>query len=317
MMSKVLLLTIHPDKYCHCDFSDPERYQDLDIVVDKDAAMRLLLRNGVFYESILIDCEGFSCEELRDFIQIVRDKTSPVYPKIVAFKTNLPERDLILLGVDEVLKDFDLNSIFLSKYPRLSGISNIAFVEFLIDMIRVKDKSLFDHIKRVKTFTAFIAKLCHEQGLIDGETYQNTVFASFFHDLGKMFIPDNILHKPSRLTQEEFEVIKQHTVLGANLFEKMIRSNPKNNLGITLFQVSKYHHERYDGKGYPCGLIGEQIPLAARIVAIADVFEALISHRSYRAALDFQQALKTITQDQGHFDPVILELFLKNANSLI
>ncbi len=317
MMTKVLLLTVHPDKYCHCDFSNPERYQGLDIVVDKNSAMRLLFRNGVFYESILIDCEGFSYEELRDFIQIVRDKTSPVYPKIVAFKANLPERDLILLGVDEVLKDFDLNSICLSKYPNLFKISNMAFVELLIDMIRVKDKSLFDHMKRVKKFTALIARLCYEESLIDHEIYQNTVFASFFHDLGKMFIPDNILHKPSRLTQEEFEVIKQHTVLGANLFEKMIRSDPKNNLGITLFQVSKYHHERYDGKGYPCGLVGEQIPLPARILAVADVFEALISDRSYRAALDPQQAVQTMIEDQGHFDPKIFEIFLKNVNSLL
>lgn len=319
MNNKILFLTARPNKYCdcNCDFSEAEKYQNLDIAFDKDSAIRLLLRNCVCYESVLIDCTNFSCEDLSDFVRTVRDKISPIYPKIIVFKTNLPRKDLILLGVDEILEDLDTNLIDLKSYPRLFEFPAFTFVEFLVDLIRIKDKSLFDHMKKVKTFTTLIARLCYEEGLMNHETYENTIFASFFHDLGKMFIPENILHKPSRLTQEEFEVIKQHTSFGAKLFEKMIRSKPKNNLGITLFQVAKYHHERFDGKGYPCSLVGEQIPLPARIVAIADVFEALISDRSYRNALDTQEALQIMREDQGHFDPTILEIFLNNANLFV
>ena len=317
MDNKILFITANPNKYCDFNDLNTEKYQNLDIALDKDTAMRLLLRNSICYESILIDCATLSYEDLSDFIRTVRDRISPIHPKIIAIRTKLSERELILLGVDEIIQNFDANLADLKSYPRLFEIPTLAFIEFLMDIVKTKDNSLFDHMRRVKTFTALIARLCYEKNLIDHDTYENTVLASFFHDLGKMFIPESILHKPSRLTQEEFQVMMQHTILGANLFEKALRSNPKNNLLITLFQVSKYHHERYDGKGYPCGLSGEQIPLPARIVAIADVFEALIATRPYRDALSPQQAVQIIKEDEGHFDPNVLEIFLKNTDLFV
>ncbi|MEJ5229230.1 MAG: HD domain-containing phosphohydrolase [Pseudothermotoga sp.] len=220
---------------------------------------------------------------------------------------------MIHFGVDQILHD-SVKFHELEVYPSLSEISPIAYMEFLIDIIRTKDKALFDHMKGVKIFTTLLARLCFEENLIDSETLEDTVFASFFHDLGKLFIPENILHKPSSLTKSEFEFMKQHTTLGASLFEKILRTNSKNRTFTTLYHVTKYHHERYDGKGYPCGLAGDQIPVAARIVAITDVFQALTSNRSYRDAYDFEKALQIIEEDEGHFDPQICQVFLENIN---
>lgn len=243
----------------------------------------------------------------------VREKISPVFPKIVVTHCAFAEKDLIHFGVDQILHD-SVKFHELEVYPSLSEISPIAYMEFLIDIIRTKDKALFDHMKGVKIFTTLLARLCFEENLIDSETLEDTVFASFFHDLGKLFIPENILHKPSSLTKSEFEFMKQHTTLGASLFEKILRTNSKNRTFTTLYHVTKYHHERYDGKGYPCGLAGDQIPVAARIVAITDVFQALTSNRSYRDAYDFEKALQIIEEDEGHFDPQICQVFLENIN---
>lgn len=314
MNNRILFITANPGKYLNCDYSSDEKYHDLDIAIDKDMAVRLLIRNSHCYESIFIDCADFSFKELVDIVTMVRDKTSPVHPKIVTVETDLSEKELILLGVDEVFRDFDINLADLKSRQQFFEIPALSLIEFLVEIIRTKDKSLFDHMRKVKNFTVMITKLCYEKNLIDHETYQNTIFASFFHDLGKLFIPENILHKPSRLTKEEFEVMKQHTVLGANMFYKALLSNPKNNLLITLFQVSKYHHERYDGKGYPCGLAGEQIPFPARVVAIADVFEALTADRPYRDAIEPLQAVEIIKEDEGHFDPIISKIFFDNID---
>lgn len=315
MNSRVLLVSTVQSQCSdrHAISLHERRNSNIDVAVDIGMAIRLLLRNSIYYESIVIDCTNLSFEDVSDFIRMIRERLSPVHPKIIVTKSDLPLQKLILLGVDEVVKDFNAASIDLQGYARFFDIPALAFIEFLVDVIKTKDPSLFDHLKRVKILATLLARLCYENNLIDHKTFENTVLASFFHDLGKMFVPESILHKPSRLTQEEFQIMMQHTILGANLFEKTLRANPKNSLLVTLFQVSKYHHERFDGTGYPCGLTGDQIPVSAKIVAIADVFEALTANRPYRDALTFQQAVELIREDKGHFDPIIVEIFLSNA----
>jgi len=312
-MRKVMFLTKNLFKLRDNDFVDERRYHGVDIAPDTTVAQRLLLRNSTFYTSIVIDCRGFSYEDLCEFISFVREKISPVFPKIVATHCSFAERDLIHFGVDEILRD-SLKFHELEAYPSICEISPVAYVEFLIDIIKSKDKALFDHMKGVKIFTTLLAKLCFEENLIDSITLEDTVFASFFHDLGKLFIPENILHKPSSLTKDEFEFMKQHTTLGASLFEKILRTNPGNRTLTTLYHVTKYHHERFDGKGYPSGLAGDRIPIAARIVAITDVFQALVSNRSYRDAYDFERAVRIIEEDEGHFDPQIVQILLENID---
>lgn len=313
MVHKVLFLSRDIFESTEDDFVGDQKYNGVDIALDTAVAQRLLLRNSTFYTSIVIDCRGFSEQELCDFVSFVREEISPVFPKIFVTNCRFAEKDLIHFGVDHIVRK-GMKFHEFQAYPLLSEVSSMAYIEFLIDIIKTKDKALFDHMKGVKTFTTLLARMCFEENLIDSETLEDTVFASFFHDLGNLFIPENILHKPSSLTQNEFEFMKHHTTLGASLFEKILRTNSKNRTFTTLYHVTKYHHERYDGKGYPCGLVGQQIPISARIVAITDVFQALMSNRSYRGAYDFERAVRIIDEDEGHFDPQIRQIFLEKVD---
>jgi putative nucleotidyltransferase with HDIG domain len=128
---------------------------------------------------------------------------------------------------------------------------------------------------------------------------------AMLHDLGKLSIMDTILRKPERLTSDEFSIIKSHPVVGAKILE------PLRFLARETCAV-RHHHERYDGTGYPDGLRGEDIPLVARLVAVADVFDAITSSRPYRTALALAPAREEIARGSGsHFDPVVVEAFLK------
>jgi HD-GYP domain-containing protein (c-di-GMP phosphodiesterase class II) len=125
------------------------------------------------------------------------------------------------------------------------------------------------------------------------------------HDVGKIGVPDSILNKPSKLTDEEFEVIKQHPTLGKNILEHM--SSIKD-----VLEYVEYHQERFDGKGYPEGLKGEEIPLGARIVSVADAFHAMTSSRPYRKTpLTLEQAIVELRENSGtQFDPIIVDVFV-------
>ncbi|HQQ19900.1 MAG TPA: HD domain-containing phosphohydrolase, partial [Exilispira sp.] len=135
------------------------------------------------------------------------------------------------------------------------------------------------------------------------------------HDIGKVGIPDNILLKPAKLTSSEFEIIKTHTLIGGKTLEEaelMLQFSDFLRMGK---EVCYYHHERWDGKGYPFGLKGESIPLSGRIVALADVFDALMSKRIYKPSFAFEQAYDIIvTEEEGRFDPLILEIFKNKAS---
>lgn len=163
-----------------------------------------------------------------------------------------------------------------------------------------KDKDTGDHINRLAHYTSQIIKalgFSPEEAELIGE-------ASMLHDIGKVGIPDDILKKPGKLTPEEFAVIKTHPQLGADIL-------CKNKWFTTACQIAYAHHEKWDGGGYPQGLRGEAIPLAARIVAIVDVFDALINKRVYKDPWPVEKALALLEQEAGkHFDPKIVEVFV-------
>jgi putative two-component system response regulator len=137
-------------------------------------------------------------------------------------------------------------------------------------------------------------------------------YASPMHDIGKLVIPDAILKKPSGLTPEEREIIKKHTTLGADIFK---------GTNSALLKVARIicltHHERYDGTGYPQGLRGKRIPLFGRIVALGDVFDALITKRPYKDAYNFDEAVRILESESGrHLDPAIVKAFLKRKTRM-
>lgn len=136
------------------------------------------------------------------------------------------------------------------------------------------------------------------------------------HDVGKISVPDAILNKPGRLTSTEFEIMKTHTSLGGELLEHIpqMRELP---FFSQAHDIARYHHERWDGRGYPEGLKGDEIPLWAQIVSIADVYDALVSPRCYKKAFTFEQALRMIVNGEcGIFNPHILEAFLNIEDKL-
>ena len=131
--------------------------------------------------------------------------------------------------------------------------------------------------------------------------------AASLHDIGKLAVPDSIINKPGKLTDEEFEKIKLHTIYGEDMIKNM-REYANEPLVVYAREICRHHHERWDGKGYPDGLIGDEIPIAAQVVSVADVYDALTSVRSYKPAYSSEQAVKMILDGEcGQFNPLLLQ----------
>ena len=168
-----------------------------------------------------------------------------------------------------------------------------------------------EHIQRVKFYTRMLLKYVvksYPEYRLSKEAVDLIVSASALHDLGKIAIPDNILLKPGKLTKEEFDEMKKHTIYGCELLENF--KQDEDDFYQYCYEICRYHHERYDGRGYPDGLKGEDIPIWAQVVAIADVYDALVSKRVYKAAYALDEAAQMILNGEcGVFSPVILDCF--------
>lgn len=135
--------------------------------------------------------------------------------------------------------------------------------------------------------------------------------AAPLHDISKVAIPDNILLKPGNLTQEEFDIIKKHSLLGCEMIEKSERELATNSFLKLAKEIAVTHHEKWDGTGYPYGLKGDEIPISGRLMAIADVYDALVTKRIYKPAFTHERAMQIIEEERGtHFDPDIVDAFI-------
>jgi len=167
--------------------------------------------------------------------------------------------------------------------------------------IEAKDHITGNHVERAVRYATEIAKKLK----LSERDIEHIREAAVLHDLGKIGVSDKNLNKKSKLTKKEFEEIKKHPQIGVDIIRPI-------HLMHDLIPLILYHHERWDGKGYPAGLKGEEIPIGARIIAIADVYEALISNRPYRKAYSKKEAIAIIKKEKGtHFDPAICDMFLK------
>lgn len=171
----------------------------------------------------------------------------------------------------------------------------------LLAVINARDRYTFHHSEQVVRYSTWIGRAW---GLEDGLLRQLRV-AALVHDLGKIQVDPAVLNKPGPLTPEEWEQIRQHPIHGANI----LRPVPAL---ASVIPAVLHHHERWDGKGYPQGLAGEQIPLPARIIAVADAFDAMLTERPYRPALTEEEALHELERGAGgQFDPEVVRAFLK------
>ncbi len=172
-----------------------------------------------------------------------------------------------------------------------------------------KDEDTGDHIVRIGEYSRILAtKLGWSQKRID-----NIYYAAPMHDVGKIGIPDKIMLKPGKLTDTEFDIIKTHTTIG----EKLLSKSNSNILKMAK-EIALNHHEKYNGRGYPNGRCAEEIPISARIVAIADTFDALTSKRPYKEPYPPEMALNIIKKESGeHFDPRLVDLFIENFEDML
>jgi len=223
--------------------------------------------------------------------------TKPFHPEEIRVRLRTVERLL-------TLESRDLTIFALAKLTESRDVETGAHVERMREYCRL----LAEELSRWSRY----------RHLVDGEYVQLLYLTSPLHDIGKVGIPDSILLKPGKLTPEEFEVMKQHTVIGWRTLEAAARAHPEAQFLIMAREIALTHHERYDGKGYPKGLAGEAIPLCGRITGLADVYDALTSKRIYKSAIDHEKARLIIVQGRGtQFDPDVVRAFLNRENDFL
>jgi HD-GYP domain-containing protein (c-di-GMP phosphodiesterase class II) len=205
------------------------------------------------------------------------------------------------------------NAWLFEDLSRQVGVNKRLFLQMitaLVSSIEAKDKCTRGHTDRVMRYALAIAQYLKKQPDIDKTKFNDELKVSaLLHDVGKIGIPENILNKPGALTAEEFEVIRRHPLIGEDILKNI------DDLDTVRMGV-KYHHERCDGKGYPYGLHGEDIPLIASIICLADAYDAMTSDRPYRKALTHDQAVREIKDNKGkQFSFVVVDAFLDFINS--
>lgn len=192
--------------------------------------------------------------------------------------------------------------------------NNVRIIDILGTVVEYRNLESGEHVRRVKSFTKILAlhlmKEYPEYGL-DKKQVDRIASASALHDVGKIAIPDAILLKPGRLTTEEFEYMKSHTLRGCDILNNITDAWDED-YGKVCYEICRSHHERYDGRGYPDALVGDEIPISAQIVSVADVYDALVSERVYKSAYTTEQAYHMIISGEcGVFSPKLLECFRK------
>ena len=197
--------------------------------------------------------------------------------------------------------------------------NNQMMVEVLSQIMEFRNGESGLHVVHINTLTRLLLERLVENtdayNLTPDDCYLIST-ASAFHDIGKVGIDESILNKPGKLTKEEFEIMKTHTLIGASML-KSIEMYQNEKLLQVAYQICRWHHERYDGKGYPDGLKGEEIPISAQVVAIADVYDALVGKRVYKKAFSHETAIHMILNGEcGAFNPLLLECLTDIQNRL-
>ncbi len=262
---------------------------------------------------ILITGESVASSEGRAYNYGVADVMhKPFYPHIVMRRSsNIIELYQNKLNMEQKLKEQEEKILAQESRGKKNN-------EFMIDalsaVVEFRSLETGDHIKRIKYFTRillkYMAKYFPKYGLTP-EKIDQIARAAALHDIGKIGISDAILLKPGRLTEEEFETMKEHTTIGCEILKNFRQSEDEDDEFFQYcYDICRHHHERWDGKGYPDQLVGEEIPLCAQVVAIADVYDALVSNRVYKGAYANNVAYDMIMKGEcGEFAPDVLECF--------
>ena len=279
---------------------------------------------------ILLDIE---MPEMNGFEALSLLKSNSKYADIpVIFLTSMTDANIEVRGfqlgvVDFITKPFsapvllnrikthlDIDDIIRERTSQLNSLKNgIVFV--LADMVENRDEGTGGHVERTTMYieilvNAMIANSKYTNE-ISGMDTESLITSARLHDVGKISISDVILNKPGKLTEEEFEKMKHHTIEGERIINQIVSRTDNVEFLRNAKLFTNAHHERWDGKGYPYGLTGDDIPMQGRIMAIADVYDALISERPYKKAFSHEEACRIIEEGAGtQFDPDIVKVFL-------
>lgn len=182
-------------------------------------------------------------------------------------------------------------------------------------LVESRDNSTGGHVKRTTRYVELLTDELRKRGyykdILTKDYVKNLLLAAPMHDVGKIAVPDSILQKPGKLTDEEFEIMKTHSVKGGEIMKETFSRMGNEQYLDMAYEIATYHHEKWNGKGYPTGLKRKEIPLCARIMAVADVFDAVSADRCYRAAMPLDKCFEIITEGSGQdFDPILAEVFL-------
>jgi len=253
----------------------------------------------------------------------VRKHSAGGYVYIVMLTSNHSAKERVMglrAGADDfVVKPFDRAEL-LARVQVARRVLQLETREALIfslaKLAESRDPETGKHLERVRRYSRLLAEqlAAHPDfaGEITTDFLQLIYLTSPLHDIGKVGIPDSILLKPGRLTPAEFGIIQRHPDIGAETLQGAIELNPDAGFLRMAYDITRYHHEKFDGSGYPCGLAGDDIPLSARLVSLADVYDALTTRRVYKAAMSHEEATHIILESRGgHFDPRVVDAFLQ------
>jgi len=263
------------------------------------------------------EIQGFELGAI-DFIH--KPFSPPILIKRIEVHLLLENQRITLLNQTAELNNYanNLQAMVYQKVENIIELKN-ALLKTMAEMVECRDSNTGGHIERTQRYIQILVNEIKKRGIYSEQTknwdIDMLMQSCQLHDVGKIAIDDIVLRKPGKLDDIEFEEMKKHTTHGEQLIAK-IESMTKENDFLTSAKIFvSSHHEKWNGKGYPRGLLGEEIPLEGRIMAIADVYDALVSERSYKKSFTHEQAVEIITKDSGtHFDPNIVDVFLSVAD---
>lgn len=257
-------------------------------------------------------------DEIRGFSLGAADYiTKPIVPAVLMARVDTQIKIKAVAGFLRNQNEF-LEQEVRRRTREVIAIQDVT-IHAMASLAETRDNETGNHIRRTQHYIKVLAELLREhprfRHFLDDETIKLLFKSAPLHDIGKIGIPDRILLKPGRLTPEEFEIMKTHTTLGRDAIQ-----HAENQLGIDVDflhlakEIAYGHQEKWDGSGYPQGVASEEIPISARLMAVADVYDALISRRVYKPGMPHEKAVEIIREGRGsHFDPDICDAFLVNA----
>jgi len=320
------------------------------LVVDDDEVIRQMLCYALeqsFDDEVLVACNGREALEIvqkgevqlvisdwempemsgLDLCRAIRSGESPRYVYVILLTSRNSKQDTVAgmtAGADDfICKPFDPSelTVRLRAGQRILSLETRDLAIFaMAKLAESRDPETGKHLERVRNYSRILAEQLASnpipgQEVLTREQCRLIYLTSPLHDIGKVAIPDCVLLKPGRLSNREFEIMKTHAATGAETLNAALQEHPTAEFLRMARDIAAYHHERFDGSGYPEGLSGADIPLPARLVALADVYDALTSKRIYKDAFTHDIAHSVISDESGkHFDPNIVEAFLQTED---